>query len=757
MVARRNRLFVLVVVVGVLAVSCTSGGSTSNTAGGATSTAAGGVNAGATNTSGLIPEAQWKARQDDYLAFATKDGLSPGSLNSILVNGERARRDPSFTWDAKKPQPSDFTEMFAKLKRMDDTSDFDLNDMLFVWYQDRTELDPALVSAFEERILAFKYWWTEPTPPGVTDSQYYWTENHQIIFLANEYLAGQAFPDKTFTNSGMTGKQHMEHAAPLIKRWVELRARFGWAEWLSNVYYMEDLKGLLLLAEWSDDASLATQASMCTDLILYEMAAHTQNGAFGATHGRSYMKDKMTALDEDTFSMAKMLFDDTAYPYQHLDGAALLATAHKYRPPEVVRKIASSTEVSVDKSQAGIPLDVTAPVTPDPKPPYGFSYSDPDNLMVWWGMGAQFAWPLVPLSVDTIKKYNLWDTENFQQAAALRPIVDSSTSEQLQSLAQTLAKQVNAGLLSQVDTYTWRSPEAMLSTAQDWRPGQRTEQGHIWQATLDANAQVFTGHPYEPVPNGTDWHTNSGYWTGEGAAPRSAQINNVGISIYAPQYTSTDTGPLAQLGYEPYTHAYFPQDAFDEIVQKGNWTFGRKGDGYVALYSWRPTRWVTYDPTQHPTRGMQKPFELMADGGPDNVWMVEVGQASVWKDKATGGATPFQAFVDAVAGAKVDVQSLFTGAMPSCPPPAQPQPTGWNCAHQPGDGFDVTYTSPTQGEISYGWTKPFTVKGTTVEQHNYKRYDSPWAQVDFDTKRYRITAAGSSLDLDFTTGTRTAT
>ena len=49
----------------------------------------------------------------------------------------------------------------------------------------------------------------------------------------------------------------MDHARPLLLRWMSLRARFGFSEWLSNVYLMEDLKGLLLLADWSDDDELA--------------------------------------------------------------------------------------------------------------------------------------------------------------------------------------------------------------------------------------------------------------------------------------------------------------------------------------------------------------------------------------------------------------------------------------------------------------------------------------------------------------------
>ena len=67
----------------------------------------------------------------------------------------------------------------------------------------------------------------------------------------------------------------------------------------------------------------------------------------------------------------------------------------------------------------------------------------------------------------------------------------------------------------------------------------------------------------------------------------------------------------------------------------------------------------------------------------------------------------------------------------------------------------MTYTSPTRGKITFGWDKALTVKDQPVPLRGYKRFDNPWAQVDFDTKHYVIKGGGSTLDLDFDKGTRT--
>src|SRR5262249_38350267 len=170
-------------------------------------------------------------------------------------------------------------------------------------------------------------------------------------------------------------------------------------------------------------------------------------------------------------------------------------------------------------------------------------------------------------------------------------------------------------------------------------------------ATLDANAIVFTNHPFRPLPETLDWSDRDleqgGYWTGEATVPRAAQIENVGIYIYAPQWQQRNSAPLDYFRWEPYTHAYFPQDHFDEVVEDGAWTFGRHQDGYVGLYAWRPTQFLVYDPTRFATNGMLKPFDLVAQGGADNVWIVECGRAADWPS--------FAAFRSAVASAPVDV------------------------------------------------------------------------------------------------------
>jgi hypothetical protein len=269
----------------------------------------------------------------------------------------------------------------------------------------------------------------------------------------------------------------------------------------------------------------------------------------------------------------------------------------------------------------------------------------------------------------------------------------------------------------------------MLSSAQDYRPGCFGQQYHAWQATLDEDAVVFTTNPgNEPRP-GDRWVDADLYWNGGVTMPRTAQHGSAVVNLYAPQYAAPTGPPLDAFGYLPYTHAYFPTERFDEVRQQDGWTFGRKGHGYVALWSWRPTQWRTHDPAVTFTNGLTQPFDLVAPGGANNVWIAEVGNADRWGS--------FDAFVAGLASAPVSVRDL--GSVDGV-----------------SRGFDVSYGSPTEGTLAFSWTGPLTVDGAEVPLHGVDRYDNPFGTTGFGDTRVEISDGRARLTVDPTTGTRRA-
>ncbi|HYZ97155.1 MAG TPA: hypothetical protein VE575_00305 [Acidimicrobiales bacterium] len=726
----------VIVVAMMAAMACHGAGAAGGGGGG------GGTGAQLGSGNGFVDRREWRERQDEYLRFATED-LNPSSPVSVLAHVTRAARDRRFGFDAAAISADDFADVFAKIDAFEDTSDFDMMRLTALWYGHRRELDAGLRAAIEQRFVDFRYWYTDPLPEGVdrkvVDDKWFWSENHRVIFHALEYLAGRALPRETFTITGETGRIHADRGRQRIEAWLDEKATWGFSEWHSDVYYAKDVEALLLLTEHAE-RDLAERAAAMLDVVFYDLALHQVQGNVGVTHGRSYMKDKSRARDQDTFGAVKLAFgtSDQPYPSRSDATATALAAADRYRLPTVIARVAHSPQTIVDREHMGVPLDLEQPFSTDPESPVpGVSFTDPEAIPFWWERGALTAWQVVPLTLATIEEHDLWETALFQPYRALADVAGGDPDVARQ-LAHTLRCQINIGVLSAVDTVTWRTPHAMLSTAQDYRPGCFGHQYHAWQATLDEDAVVFTTNPgNEPGPSGRGsgrhvpgdrWEDGDLYWNGGATMPRSAQQGAAAIHLYAPRF-APGAGPLAAFSYLPFTHAYFPTERFDEVRQVDGWTFGRKGDGYVALWSWRPTEWREHDPAVTFTNGLTEPFDLVAPGGAHNVWIGEVGDVDRWGS--------FDAFVEDLSSTAIDVEDLGSESGVS-------------------QGFDVTYASPTEGTLQLAWTGPLTVDGAEVPLGGTDRFDNPFGSTAFADTTVEVSDGSARLSLDLARGQRRA-
>jgi len=689
---------------------------------------------------GLVDPDWWRSRQDAWLAVAVTR-WEPRDPLCVLDHLSWRRRHPAHLIPLAELDGEALAAWFVRIDHWADCADFDVLRLLHLWFGHRAELTEPVREALADRFVGFKYWFTDPTPPGVVDHRWYWSENHRLIFHTIEYLAGQAFPDAVFANDGATGSSHRARAAQRLHAWFDEKVRYGFTEWHSDVYYEKDLAPLLTLVEWADDPAVAGRAQAFLDLLLFDIALHTHCGNVGATHGRSYMKDKSRASDQPLFAPVKLLFDDTDEPWvlegadrdpllPLNEGASLLAAARRYRPPEVLRRVATDDAVLVDREHLGLAIDPDEPLVDHPTRDDGLSYDDPDLVAFWWDRDAFTAWQLIPLTMDTMDRHRLWDTELFSPFRAVREVTGGDR-DLARRLAHDLADVINAGLLTEVETLTYRTAHVMLSTALDHRPGRSGYQQHAWQATLDERAVVFTTHPAnEPWPDPTVFHDGDHYWTGSATLPRSAQHGPAAIHLYAPRFDSPTDELLSRFRYLELTHAYLPTECFDEVVTDGHWVFGRRRGGFVALWSWRPTRWRHHDPTTVCTNGLTAPFDLVAEGGAANVWVVEVGDVDRWGS--------FADFRSAIAGAAVEVVDLG------------PRDGG---GHR---GFEVTYHSPGAGHLELGPTGPLRVDGAQVALDAGPRFENRWCRAERGATRITIEDGPWGLELDLREGTSRA-
>lgn len=234
-----------------------------------------------------------------------------------------------------------------------DCADFQVHPLLRLMFMDRDQdrLAPEVRALIRDTLLGFKYWVDEPG----NDTMVTGTENHRMMFHVAQYLAGTLYPTETFTNSGLTGLQHVAKARPYLMEWLAQRGRYGYNEWHSNVYYPVSLTPVLTLLDWmpNSESPLRMLAQQTATMMCYALAADTFEGVFGTTHGRTGASSVIHPETENTAGLAWMLTGEGAL--NHNMGTASLAVS-RFRPSPIVFDLADDRErVTFSRVRNGLP------------------------------------------------------------------------------------------------------------------------------------------------------------------------------------------------------------------------------------------------------------------------------------------------------------------------------------------------------------------------------------------------------------------
>ena len=588
------------------------------------------------------------ARQAEYLAFCG-GGLYGQSCR--VARGESDLDDGAI--DAA----------IAHLGERRDTADFRANGLVRLLYLDNDTgaLGDDRRAAIEQSLLDFKYWLDEPGEDGMA----YWTENHQILFHTAELLIGQRFPETEFSNSGMTGQDHIDHAIPRLHRWLDLRARYGFSEWHSNVYFNEDIPALLNLVDFAADESLRQKATLVLDVVALDLLHNTFDGAFATTAGRTYSGKFIGGANDSTQEVAWIALGLGQYESTSNFGGTFMATSDYY-PAPLLEELAEAVRLNSEHRQRDS-------ITIEEGPELGISYEGLDDIVVWAGLSAIVAPDVIDGTMAIMDEYDLWGGFLFGSLPneIVMTLRSMAGTPRLRRFAESLEPLGRGMALEAIDTYVYRTPEYQLAAAQDYKPGQWAAQTLMWRASLSHEALVMSNAPAFPGIGDLDDVTVDDPWIG-GWFPRVTQYQNVAVIQYR---TTPESEGIEGIVAGDAVHAYFPRDAFDEVEEGDGWHLARLGDGYLALWS------------QHGLAPSEEAseYELIMDGR-DNVLVIEMGDAVTHGDFAT--------FTSAIRGATIEV-----------------------------DDGTTRFVSPTMGEVLVGWSGPMTVDGAEIDLGPYPRWD----------------------------------
>ncbi len=466
-------------------------------------------------------------------------------------------------------------------------------------------------------------------------------------------------PTKSSPTQEKLDNRRSNSTAKRILRWLDLRFRTGFSEWLSHVYYDEDLTALLSLYDFAQDDEIRRKAEMVIDLLLLDMALNSFKGVFGSTHGRAYENTKKWASNEGTTDTMKLLFGMGIYSaFDNMSAPAFALSS--YRVPKVIEEIATQppsvsphflrkwgecpggTRGVENRQRMGIKLDEMEK--------WGLHPDNFEDGMLYLTLEAYLHPRTIANTLKMFDTCNWWENSFLDDFKPYRGLLRTLNAVRgLPLLARVLERDVCRNTREEVNIYTYRTPDYMLSTAQDYRKGYGGDQQHIWQATLGPDAVCFTTHPAKiegVTPN---------YWAGSGLLPRAAQYKNLMIAIYNIEKIPALYVPIRHF----FTHAWLPKDKFDEVIEKDGWIFARKDDGYLALYSQNPYFWNTESEVSSRLRDAKSgDFALRKNAedvdreiivpGAQNIWICQLGR------KADDGS--FEQFIDSHKFSGINLQ-----------------------------------------------------------------------------------------------------
>lgn len=600
-----------------------------------------------------------------------------------------ASGEPKITavlWALENDEEPDYNIVIKSCEYIDaryDKSDFAIHTLIRLIYDYNDILPDDIKDRIKTTFLGFKYWMDQPGG----DSMCYWSENHQILFAASEYLIGSLYPDEVFTNDQRLGIEHMEEAKERVNIWLEQRWLYGFSEWYSNVYYKEDLLALSQLIDFGDDESLVTRAKIITDLLLYDVASQSYKGAFISTSGRLYESSKKSGLGNRLNRIEEELWDFDLEAQDKQSGLDLnFIYINDYKAPEIFEYIAKDTDTIIIKASNG--LDVSEL---EGKDLLGLK----DNqIMMQWGMEAFTNPEVINNSLEYIGHHEMF-TNEFLSDFAMMNIGLVKNTPVLPFVSDKLNLKTNGVALQRANTYTYKTNYYMLATAQSYHPGSFGDQQHIWTANLANDISVFTTHPASPLGESGALSGSPNYWVGSGRFPHSGQTKNINLSLYV----LPDSKGLLEDELLYYTHAYFQQALMDQVVLKDNYIFGEHEGTYIAMI------------------GKEKLNFL--EGTDDD--LIQEGQTTYWITELSDETVEtFETFMNRIKQNQISFEEQSNQL--------------------------IYYSSDQKIELNY--QSDFIVNDRVVDTE-YKRFESPYIKEEREPETMLFEYQGHSLFLDF--------
>jgi len=220
-----------------------------------------------------------------------------------------------------------------------DCADFILVPLLWSRKAYADGISPELRERIDKAILNYRFWMDEPG----NDVQWYFSENHALLFHTAAYLAGDLLQHARFVRSGRSGAEQSAVGAARVRAWLDHFEKWEMAEFNSAPYFPIDLKGLCILQALAPDADISRRAGAAILRLLEIVARSAHHGFLTGAQGRSYEHTLRASRSLELSGIARMLWGTGFYGkrFHALPQLALCLRDHGLAAPAELAAIAS--------------------------------------------------------------------------------------------------------------------------------------------------------------------------------------------------------------------------------------------------------------------------------------------------------------------------------------------------------------------------------------------------------------------------------
>jgi len=284
------------------------------------------------------------------IAHATRQGSAPAGLDARIAEAldavsEHAEMDTVCalarlaTGRAGHKTDGMIAASLEAIEDCHDCADFILVPLLWCRAKYADRLDPALVQRIDAAMLGYRYWMDERG----NDVQWYFSENHALLFHTAAYLAGHILPEGNFVRSGRAGKAQSAVGAERVRAWLDHFEQWEMAEFNSAPYFPIDLKGLCALYALAPDADISERAGKAIMRLLDVVARSAHHGQITGAQGRSYEHTLRASRSLELSGICRMVWGKGNFGmrFHALPQLALCLRDHGLRIPAELAAVAS--------------------------------------------------------------------------------------------------------------------------------------------------------------------------------------------------------------------------------------------------------------------------------------------------------------------------------------------------------------------------------------------------------------------------------